>query len=98
MVQSSNQHILEALSLSRQLSELASAGEVDSQDDGCSVLYGICRDCAYKIRGRAESERDIHRLRGCWDADEATRDPQEANLESPAPLKTRAAHSGRNGT
>jgi hypothetical protein len=27
----------------------------------------VIRDCAYKIRGRAEQEREVHRLRGKWE-------------------------------
>jgi len=39
----------------------------DSEDDGCRVLYGIVRDCAYKIRAQAECEREAHKIRGIWD-------------------------------
>lgn len=61
-----NIHIKEALEISRKLTILADEGEASSRDDGCSVLYGVIRDCAYKIRGRAERERDVHRVLGIW--------------------------------
>ncbi|MDD4873348.1 MAG: hypothetical protein PHR77_22555 [Kiritimatiellae bacterium] len=53
--------------MSRKLTILADEGEASSTDDGCAVLYGIVRDCAYKIRGRAERERDVHKVLGVWD-------------------------------
>ena len=46
---------------------LADKGDLDSEDDGCRVLYGMIRDCAYKIRARAESEREAHKKKGAWD-------------------------------
>ena len=45
---------------------LADMGDLDSEDDGCRVLYGVVRDCAYKIRAQAERERDAHKIRGIW--------------------------------
>lgn len=62
-----NQHIREVLEISRQLIILADQGDLDSEDDGCHVLYGIIRDCAYKIRAQAQRERAIHRDKGSWD-------------------------------
>jgi hypothetical protein len=67
MGNTSNKHLKEALEISRKLTILADEGEASSTDDGCAVLYGIVRDCAYKIRGRAEREREIHKELGVWD-------------------------------
>jgi len=53
--------------MSRRLTILADQGEAHAHDDGCAVLAGVLRDCAYKIRGRAEQEREVHRLRGQWE-------------------------------
>lgn len=64
-----NNNLKEALEISRQLTILADNGEASSRDDGCAVLYGVIRDCAYKIRGRAERERDVHKILGIWDND-----------------------------
>ena len=50
---------------------LADDGDMDSEDDGCRVLYGVIRDCAYKIRAQAEREREEHRKKGTWDEAEA---------------------------
>ena len=62
-----NYHIREAFELARELIILADDGEADSKDDGCVLLYGIIRDCAYKIRAQAEREREMHKARGLWE-------------------------------
>ncbi|MBL7077031.1 MAG: hypothetical protein ISS31_06140 [Kiritimatiellae bacterium] len=59
--------IEKSLEISRQLTILADQGEASCKDDGCAVLVGVIRDCAYKVRGRAEQEREVHRLRGQWE-------------------------------
>ena len=61
-----NRHIVEALELAREMTILADEGEAAAKDDGCVVLYGVVRDCAYKIRIRAEREREAHAARGVW--------------------------------
>ena len=61
-----NVHIKETLEAARNLTILADEGEASSNDDGCIVLYGVVRDCAYKIRAEAERERDAHKQRGVW--------------------------------
>ncbi len=68
-----NQYIQEALEIARKLIILADQGELDSKDDGCLVLYGIIRDCAYKIRAQAERERKLHKEKGFWDIEETNR-------------------------
>jgi hypothetical protein len=62
-----NECIREALRLAKALSDLADEGEaLEVSDDGCAVMCGVIRDCAYKIRRRAEQEREDHRMRGVW--------------------------------
>ena len=73
MVNKSNQHIREVLEMARQLIILADQGDLDSEDDGCRVLYGVIRDFAYKIRARAEQERETHKKKGTWDDKEITK-------------------------
>lgn len=48
---------------------LAERGEIDAADDGCQLLFGEVRDCAYRIRARAEIEREAHRMNAIWDGD-----------------------------
>ena len=65
-----NLNIREALEVAKRLNILSDQGDLDSEDDGCRVLYGVVRDCAYKIRAMAEKERESHRAKGKWDAAE----------------------------
>lgn len=60
----SDRHIIAALALARELTILADQGDGDRPDDGCAVLYGVLRDCAYKIRAEAERELGEHKVRG----------------------------------
>ena len=67
MKQLCNEHIKETLKLVRRLIIQADEGERDSKDDGCRLLYGVIRDCAYKIKYEAERERKSHQLNNKWD-------------------------------
>lgn len=67
MKQLCNDHIKESLELVRSLIILADEGERDSNDDGCRLLYGVIRDCAYKIRKEAERERQAHQQSNKWE-------------------------------
>ncbi len=75
MASSTRRLIEKSLAISHQLTILADQGEAQCRDDGCAVLAGVIRDCAYKIRGRAEQEREVQRLRGKWEL--ATASPGE---------------------
>ncbi len=66
MKQACNEHIKQAFDAARRLTILADEGEGASRDDGCMVLYGVIRDCAYKIRIEAEREREAHKAKGVW--------------------------------
>ena len=46
----------ESLDLSAKMLDLADRGVADCLDDGCLVLFGIIRDCAYRIGAGAEKE------------------------------------------
>ena len=61
--------VRQALRLAQQLNTLADEGDRTAHDDGCSVLLGVIRDCAYKIRQQAERERQCRRTKGTWDAE-----------------------------
>jgi len=69
MARTYNEHIVEILEMAKELLILADRGDLDSKDDGCRLLYGVARDCAYKIRAQAERERKIHERKGIWDVD-----------------------------
>jgi hypothetical protein len=61
-----NDNILKALELSRELMVLADKGDMQREDSGCGVLYGVVRDAAYKIKERAEKEKQNHKLNHVW--------------------------------
>ena len=46
--------------------DLADRGDVDREDSGCGIMYGVIRDSAYKIRQLAEKERVSHIRKGWW--------------------------------
>jgi hypothetical protein len=62
-----NEHIKDTLESVRGLIILADEGERDSRDDGCRLLYGVIRDCAYKIKNEAEREKLAHQTNKKWD-------------------------------
>ena len=64
--------------MANELTRLAADGELASRDDSCAVLYGIVRDCAYKIRARAEWEKERHISLGLWDSEVDSRTSAEA--------------------
>jgi hypothetical protein len=82
LVSETNRHIRQALSLARELLAVADEGDMARTDDGCGVLFGVMRDCAYRIRAEAERERDEHKLRGTWEGEAPnTVDPRRASRE-----------------
>ncbi len=69
MTSPTDSHIAEALRIADELNRLADCGEECAQDNGCPVLFGVIRDCAYRIKGRAEQEREVHIRRELWCGD-----------------------------
>ena len=62
-----DQNIKKTLELVRQMIQLAEIGDVEREDTGCGILYGILRDSGYKIKKLAEEEREAHKKKGWWD-------------------------------
>jgi len=56
-----NNNILKALEIAKALMDTANKGEAASGDDGCRILFGVMRDCAYKIRREAERQCQVHK-------------------------------------
>ena len=52
--------LLKTIQMASEMLRLADEGDARREDNGCGVLYGLVRDCAYKIRRVAEAERDVH--------------------------------------
>lgn len=66
MVCMSSRYIRKALRASQDLMMVADQGEHDTEDAGCSVLFGVIRDCAHKIRSQAEREMRARQALGVW--------------------------------
>ncbi len=64
---SCNTNIRKAFDLVRQMIILSDEGEAQSTDNGCALLYGVIRDCAYRIRSEAEREKEQHMEQGNWE-------------------------------
>jgi len=52
--------LLKTVEMASDMLRLADEGDAVREDNGCGVLYGLVRDCAYKIRRLAEAERKAH--------------------------------------
>ena len=55
------------MELSREMIILADEGQAAAEDDSCRLLYGVLQDCAYKLRKKAEEEKEGHCRTGKWD-------------------------------
>ena len=49
--------LTEAVKLSERMLKLAEKGMFNCDDDSCLMVYGIIRDCGYKIRRTVEQEK-----------------------------------------
>jgi hypothetical protein len=54
------------LQLTDAMIKLAIKGDMDREDTGCGILYGILLDSAYKIKSYAEQEKQSHIKKGWW--------------------------------
>jgi hypothetical protein len=64
-----NENLLQIMELCKSLLECADRGDMMRADDCCGVLYGIVRDCAYRILEEASREKTIHIQMGIWESD-----------------------------
>lgn len=64
-----NEILMKTLQLTELMAEVADQGDGVREDVGCGVLYGLLRDCAFKIRKLAEEEREAHIRKGWWPAE-----------------------------
>ena len=61
-----DRNIKSTIQLAKEMIELANKGDIDREDNGCGILYGILRDYAYKLKQLAESEKENHIKKGWW--------------------------------
>jgi hypothetical protein len=62
-----NCNIKKAIRLADELKDVADEGEEFAGDNSCLLLYGVIRDCSYRIREIAEQEKQSHKNKGMWD-------------------------------
>jgi len=67
MLKSCNENIEKAIALCEAMIDLANTGDMDREDVGCGILYGILRDAAYRIKKIAETEKAAHMQKGTWE-------------------------------
>ncbi len=65
-MKASNENIKTTLQLVKSLLALADKGDLERDDVGCGILYGIVRDSAYRIKKLAEAEKALHIKKGKW--------------------------------
>ena len=65
-MKSCDRNIKSTLQLASKMIELANKGDVEREDNGCGIMYGILRDSAYKLKQLAEKEREKHIKKGWW--------------------------------
>lgn len=53
--------IRSVLSVADRMITISERGLLSCQDDGCLLLNGMVRECAYRLRDAAERERELHR-------------------------------------
>lgn len=61
-----DRNIKNTLQLTEEMIKLANKGDIDREDNGCGILYGVLRDYAYKLKQLAEDEKQNHIQKGWW--------------------------------
>jgi hypothetical protein len=59
--------VTQSLDLARRMIILADEAEAGDVDDGCVLLCGILRDCAYRMKRQAESEKRLMQGMRRWE-------------------------------
>jgi len=60
MAESCTKNLERLVELTREMLALADEGDRDRNDAHCGLIYGILRDCAYRLRKMAEEEVGRH--------------------------------------
>ena len=61
-----NHNIKKTLNLVDEMIRVADKGDIEREDNGCGILYGVLRDSAYKVKKLAEQEKEKHIAKGWW--------------------------------
>lgn len=62
-------NIKRTLDLVNEMLKVSDKGDIEREDSGCGILYGVLRDAAYKLKKLAEAEKDKHIQKGWWKED-----------------------------
>ncbi len=55
-----NENVDRMMSLAAEMIDLADKGLAECHDENCVSLFGLAKDCAYRIRMAAERESRVH--------------------------------------
>ena len=58
-----DEQIHSILEIADRMIVVSNKGFVSCDDDGCLLLNGMLRECAYRLRDAAEQERQVHALK-----------------------------------
>lgn len=61
-----DKNIKNTLNITEEMIKVAEKGDIDREDIGCGILYGVLRDAAYKVKKLAEKEKEAHIKKGWW--------------------------------
>lgn len=61
-----NHNIKKTLNLVDEMIRIADKGDIEREDNGCGILFGVLRDSAYKVKKLAEQEKEKHIEKGWW--------------------------------
>ena len=64
-----DRNIQSTLNLVEDMIKIADKGDIEREDIGCGILYGVLRDSAYKVKKLAEEEKERHKKKGWWTDD-----------------------------
>lgn len=64
-----DRNIQSTLDLVEDMLKIADQGDIEREDIGCGILYGVLRDSAYKVKKLAEDEKEKHIRKGWWESD-----------------------------
>ena len=65
-MRSCDKNIKNTLNIAEEMIKVADKGDIDREDIGCGILYGVLRDAAYKVKKLAEKEKEAHIKKGWW--------------------------------
>ena len=61
-----DENIRKTFRLIHEMIALADQGDMDREDVGCGILFGIMRDSAYRLKQIADKEKAAHVRKGWW--------------------------------